>query len=719
MTLGFFVVYTRVPCRQVMRYIVLTLLMLPGLHRLTAQSMGIGTDTPDPASILELNSTDKGVLIPRMTTVQRDDIPGMAAAQRGMLIYNTTTGNFNFWTGFAWVPFPQAVVHEWTDGGDVLYPADDEDESVAVGTTTISARLSVDQEDFTDALPAFYARRRSNANTSVAIDLEHQMQRGGYGIYNHIHGTTGASSNILYGFYNDLDAVAGSGRVYGQYNDLSTVGSSSSIAAIWTEMINDAVIGPLYGLANEMGGTGAADKLAVYNDFASGAAGRKVGSYNVFRNGVTGNSFGGYTEFETGVSGVKYGHLNRFGANPGGSVFGLYNVVGNMGTDSAVAVYNRFQPNGNTQQATKIGLRNEFPIGTERGSVFGVQNDIQSSGWPLSTTVAVDNTLRRGGTVYGVRNTFEGTGHTAYGIANLVTSESGTFTGLYNEFSSSTGSSGNLYGSRTFYYPDITSPQEKIGHEVLFLNNVSGTKYGYSVEIYDASDSYFVRGLNVDIENADDGFTYGARLQVSGDDDDIVGLFSQVPDASSGSTSNYAGYFVGRVYMVPSLGIGILNPAYYLHLVSNSAAKPASSTWIVTSDARLKNDLGPFDDGLDLLLKMKPVWFEYNGKGGVEKGLKGVGLMAQDLQELAPYMVDSWTHYPDSADLSKQEEYLAIDYGAMDFILMNAIREQQAAIEANAMLREENERLTRQVLSLDRRLTELEGLVETLMDKEQ
>lgn len=49
-------------------------------------NVGIGTTTPDPSSVLEMKSTEKGVLVPRMTTAQRNAIPSPA---EGLLVYDT------------------------------------------------------------------------------------------------------------------------------------------------------------------------------------------------------------------------------------------------------------------------------------------------------------------------------------------------------------------------------------------------------------------------------------------------------------------------------------------------------------------------------------------------------------------------------------------------------------------------------------------------------
>ena len=50
--------------------------------------IGIGTNTPDPSALLDLNSTSKGLLMPRMTTLQQTNLVRPAI---GLTIYNTTT----------------------------------------------------------------------------------------------------------------------------------------------------------------------------------------------------------------------------------------------------------------------------------------------------------------------------------------------------------------------------------------------------------------------------------------------------------------------------------------------------------------------------------------------------------------------------------------------------------------------------------------------------
>lgn len=62
-------------------------------------NIGSGTATPDASAKLELSSTTKGILIPRMTTTQRNAISSPAV---GLMIYNTTDSAFNYYRLSGW-----------------------------------------------------------------------------------------------------------------------------------------------------------------------------------------------------------------------------------------------------------------------------------------------------------------------------------------------------------------------------------------------------------------------------------------------------------------------------------------------------------------------------------------------------------------------------------------------------------------------------------------
>ncbi len=62
--------------------------------------VGIGTKNPDRASILDLASTVKGFLPPRLSTSERS---GIANPAEGLTIFNTTSGCIEFFNGQGWV----------------------------------------------------------------------------------------------------------------------------------------------------------------------------------------------------------------------------------------------------------------------------------------------------------------------------------------------------------------------------------------------------------------------------------------------------------------------------------------------------------------------------------------------------------------------------------------------------------------------------------------
>lgn len=63
--------------------------------------VGIGIETPDPSSVLDLESTTAGLLAPRMTTAQRDAI---ALPAKSLIVFNTTTNSLQINTGTSAAP---------------------------------------------------------------------------------------------------------------------------------------------------------------------------------------------------------------------------------------------------------------------------------------------------------------------------------------------------------------------------------------------------------------------------------------------------------------------------------------------------------------------------------------------------------------------------------------------------------------------------------------
>ncbi len=91
-------------------------IVLPTLTMAQSNNVGIGTTTPDPSAMLDISSTSQGLLVPRMTILQRDLIVPTTIASEGLLIYQTDGTNaepkgFYFWSNTVsdWLPLNQST----------------------------------------------------------------------------------------------------------------------------------------------------------------------------------------------------------------------------------------------------------------------------------------------------------------------------------------------------------------------------------------------------------------------------------------------------------------------------------------------------------------------------------------------------------------------------------------------------------------------------------
>ena len=82
--------------------IVLLVVFLFLLSALSYGQRGIGTNTPNPSAILELKSTTKGFLMPRLTYLGLSEIQSPA---EGLMVYCTDLMSPIVWNGEEWVLF--------------------------------------------------------------------------------------------------------------------------------------------------------------------------------------------------------------------------------------------------------------------------------------------------------------------------------------------------------------------------------------------------------------------------------------------------------------------------------------------------------------------------------------------------------------------------------------------------------------------------------------
>lgn len=158
---------------------------------------------------------------------------------------------------------------------------------------------------------------------------------------------------------------------------------------------------------------------------------------------------------------------------------------------------------------------------------------------------------------------------------------------------------------------------------------------------------------------------------------------------SDGSQRQFVGTKVHSPYKALQewgiwLGGGSGSWMYYFD-GDNHAYKYGSSSWNVISDLRTKRNVADFTDGLATLEQIHPVWFEYNGVGDSPKdGKKHVGLIAQEVETKAPYMVGKTSGLVDPKD--SKSNLKTVDTAPLTYILVNAVKE---LAEQNRQLKKE------------------------------
>ncbi|HOZ79188.1 MAG TPA: hypothetical protein PLY34_14440 [Ferruginibacter sp.] len=112
---------------------------------MNAQSVGIGTASPATSAQLDITSTNKGLLMPRLTTAQRTAIANPA---NGLMVYDTNLSAFWFYNGSSWSSVAGSAASQWMVNGNNIYNSNSG--NVGIGTAAPLARLTVDSSIMVD-----------------------------------------------------------------------------------------------------------------------------------------------------------------------------------------------------------------------------------------------------------------------------------------------------------------------------------------------------------------------------------------------------------------------------------------------------------------------------------------------------------------------------------------------------------------------------------------
>jgi hypothetical protein len=115
---------------------------------------------PNPTAILDVNSPTKGMLIPRMTAMQKAAINPVPT---GLMVYDATLNQFSYFNGSIWIDVSGASGSPWTVSAPNSYY--NNSGNVGIGTTSPTAKLDV----------------FSNVSNAIAVSGINTV--GGYGVY--------------------------------------------------------------------------------------------------------------------------------------------------------------------------------------------------------------------------------------------------------------------------------------------------------------------------------------------------------------------------------------------------------------------------------------------------------------------------------------------------------------------------------------------------------
>ena len=148
--------------------------------------------------------------------------------------------------------------------------------------------------------------------------------------------------------------------------------------------------------------------------------------------------------------------------------------------------------------------------------------------------------------------------------------------------------------------------------------------------------------------------------------------------------------------------------------VNGTADKPGGGSWGVFSDSRLKTVEAKYNAGLDAILKLTPVRYRYKQQNamGIKDDQEHIGFVAQEVEKVIPEAVSR-----------NSRGYLLVNNDPILWTMLNAIKQQQAEIEAlkrsahekDAQIQkltqdaQELQKIERQMAALEGRLAEVEG----------
>lgn len=379
-----------------------------------SQSVSINTTgaSPDASAMLDISSTSSGLLIPRMTLLQRNTINGGTFAT-GLFIYQTdNTPGFYYYDGTNWVMVIASNGTLWTrDSGNGYTYLTNATDNVGVNTSTPGQKFH-----------SVFALDGSSANASTDFAAIYGDATGDndataelvYGVFGEAKDEgTGTKTDMGYGVYGKGDANLAGG--YG------VVGTTSATTPEFTGAagVIGHYDGNIYGV---LGGSnyGARGRYRADVDLTETYGGHFY-NWNDYDNTI--DKYGLYSA-SVGDHGTKYG-LYASANFQGEENYGVYAVVGSDGTLNSPLVGAGVRAyNGQTSGFGVIATGNKESTSYLAGGAGGLFNGTDAiqafaHGTNGIGIIGVGANISSTSTVNGTGGSFTGNSFGVYGYSQL------------------------------------------------------------------------------------------------------------------------------------------------------------------------------------------------------------------------------------------------------------------------------------------------------------